>query len=80
MYWFCLTSCWGLVMDYVTLLKNSADEAELQTYLSQGNEATITIRVPKNLKDSCAEIAAMRGLNMSTYVRSCLIRDLTGKR
>lgn len=67
-------------MNYVALLKNGADEAELQTYLSQGNEATITIRVPKNLKDACAEIAAMRGLNMSTYVRSCLIRDLTEKR
>lgn len=67
-------------MNYVTLLKNGVDEAELQTHLSQGNEATITIRVPKNLKDACAEIAAMRGLNMSTYVRSCLIRDLTKKR
>ena len=67
-------------MDYVALLKNGASEAELQTHLSQGNETTITIRVPKNLKDSCAEIAVMSGLNMSTYVRSCLIRDLADKR
>lgn len=67
-------------MDYVTLLKNGASDAKLQTHLSQGNETTITIRVPKNLKDSCAEIAVMSGLNMSTFVRSCLIRDPIDKR
>ncbi|WP_347711278.1 hypothetical protein [Olsenella uli] len=67
-------------MDYVTLLKNGADEAELQSHLSQGNEATITVRVPQNLKDACSEIAALRGMNMSTYVRSCIIRDLTEKK
>ena len=70
----------GLIMDYVTLLKNGADEAELQSHLSQGNEATITVRVPQNLKDACSEIAALRGMNMSTYVRSCIIRDLTEKK
>lgn len=67
-------------MDYVMLLKNGADEAELQSHLSQGDEATITVRVPQNLKDACAEIASMRGMNMSTYVRSCIIRDLTEKK
>lgn len=64
-------------MDYVTLLNNGAGETELQTHLSRGDETTITVRVPKNLKDACADVAAIRGLNMSTYVRSCLIRDLT---
>ena len=67
-------------MDYVTLLKNGADEAELQSHLSQGKEATITVRVPQNLKEACAEIDSMRGMNISTYVRSCIIRDLTEKK
>lgn len=67
-------------MDYVTLLKNGASDVKLQTHPSQGNKTTITIRVPKNLKDSCAEIAVMSGLNKSTYVHSCLIRVLTDKR
>ena len=67
-------------MDYVTLLKTGADEAELQSHLSQGNETTITVRVPQNLKQACSEVASLRGMNMSTYVRSCIIRDLTEKK
>lgn len=61
-----------LIMGYVTLLKNGADETELQSRRSQGNETTITMCVPQNLKDACFEIATWRGMSMSTYARLLL--------
>ncbi len=64
-------------MSYQKLLKENASETDLQQYLSNGGQVAFTVRIPKNLKDSAAEIAELRGMSFSAFVRNCLIQELT---
>jgi predicted DNA binding CopG/RHH family protein len=64
-------------MEYKDLLKDGADETEIQDYLSQGDAKAITIRIPENLRDSAKQAAELRGMSFSAYVRTCLISDLS---
>lgn len=37
----------------------------------------ITIRIPKNLRDSAKEAAELRGMSFSTLIRKCMIDELS---
>lgn len=64
-------------MDYPELIKNNASPTEIQKYLVDGEMAAITIRIPKNLRDSAKEAAALKGMSFSAFVRASLIRELS---
>lgn len=66
-------------MKYVDLLEQSSSESQVQAFLSDGEPTPITIRVPKNLKEAAFEVARLRGVSFSAFVRSCLINELSGR-
>lgn len=66
-------------MRYSELVSSGATETELQEQLAEGGMTTITMRIPKNLKEAGAEAANLRGISFSALVRMCVIEELTKK-
>ncbi|MEF2656068.1 MAG: YlcI/YnfO family protein [Eggerthellaceae bacterium] len=64
-------------MGYVDLIKNNASATDIQAYLVDGEQTAITIRIPKNLRDSVKDAAVLRGTTLSALVRECLIKELS---
>ena len=52
-------------MSYQKLLREHASETDLQQDLSDGGQVAFTVRIPKNLKDSVAEIVELRRMRFS---------------
>lgn len=66
-------------MKYSELVNSGATETELQEQLVGGDMTTITMRIPKNLKEAGAEAARLRGVSFSAFIRSCMIDELSRK-
>lgn len=66
-------------MKYLELVHNGAPETELQEQLTGGGMTTITMRIPRNLKEAGAEAASLRGISFSAFIRMCMIEELTKK-
>lgn len=66
-------------MKYSELVRSGASETELQERLAGGGMTTITMRIPKNLKDAGAEAANLRGISFSAFIRMCVIDELAKK-
>lgn len=64
-------------MGYRELVEKGADRTEIQSFLTQGDMATTTIRIPANLKATIAEEASLSGMSFSAYIRQCAIQRLT---
>lgn len=64
-------------MNYRELIKSGAGPIDIQRFLADGEMTAITIRIPKNLRDSAKEAAALRGMSFSALVRAGLIQQLT---
>lgn len=64
-------------MEYKKLLMTEASPVEIANYVVGGEMASVTIRIPRNLRDSAKEAAAMRGMSLSAFIRNCLIQELT---
>lgn len=64
-------------MSYKELIRNGADVTDIQQYLVDGEMTAITIRIPKNLRDSAKEVAELRGMSFSTLIRKCMIDELS---
>ena len=69
----------GAIVKYTDLLEQGSSEAQVQAFLSDGEPTPITIRVPKNLKEAASEVARLRGVSFSAFVRNCLINELSGR-
>ena len=63
-------------MEYAELVKSGACATDIQKYLTEGDATAITLRIPENLRDAAKEVAAMRGMAFSAFVRMCLIEEL----
>ncbi|NMF02996.1 hypothetical protein HF843_07450 [Bifidobacterium boum] len=63
-------------MRYSELVDSGATTSEKQEHLVGGGMTTTTIRIPRNLKDAGAEMAARKGISFSAYLRMCMLRDL----
>ena len=50
-------------MEYRDLVNKGADRTELQSFLTQGDMVTTTIRIPANLKQTVTEEATLQGLS-----------------
>ncbi|NGM17513.1 hypothetical protein GMI70_05800 [Eggerthellaceae bacterium zg-893] len=66
-------------MKYTDLVESGAKQTEIQAYLAEGETVPVTIRIPKNLRDSAKEVAALRGMSYSAFVRMCMIQELSRK-
>lgn len=63
-------------MKYLELVNSSVTETELQEQLVGGDMTTITMRIPRNLKEAGAEAAALRGISFSAFIRMYMIEEL----
>ena len=61
---------------YSELVNSGATETELQEQLVGGDMTTITMRIPRNLKEAGAEAAALRCISFSAFIRMCMIEEL----
>ena len=64
-------------MRYAELVEKNATEREIQEFLANGEATTITLRIPGNLHESAKEVAALRGMSLSAFVRNCMIQELS---
>lgn len=66
-------------MQYSELVESGASQTEIQTFLVDAELVPVTIRIPKTLRDSAKEAAALKGMNFTSFVKMCLIEKLSKK-
>lgn len=64
-------------MDYAEMLRDDVSSTEIREYLVDGEMTAVTIRIPKNLRDSAKKAASLRGTSFSALIRECMINELT---
>ena len=65
---------------YKELIKSNPDETEIRSFLVDGDQVSVTLRIPDTLRDAAKEAAALKGTSFSAFVRECLIKELTDGR
>ena len=53
-------------MKYTDLLESGANTSEIQTFLVDSELVPVTIRMPRSLRDSAKEAAALSGMNFTS--------------
>lgn len=66
-------------MDYADMLRGGASPTEMREFLVDGEMTAVTIRIPRNLRDSAKKAAALRGTSLSALIRECMIEELSRK-
>jgi hypothetical protein len=66
-------------MGYRDLVNEGASRTEIQSFLTQGDMTTTTVRIPANLKAAITEEATLSGVSFSAYMRQCAIQRLTSE-
>lgn len=61
------------------LIKSNPDETEIRSFLVNGDQVSVTLRIPDTLRDAAKEEAALRGMSFSAFVRTCMIEELAKK-
>ena len=64
-------------MSYKDLVESGASTPEMQSYLTDSELVTVTLRLPRTMRDSAKEYATLNGMNFTTLVKHCLIEKLT---
>jgi predicted DNA binding CopG/RHH family protein len=64
-------------MKYSELVDSGATPSEIQTFLVDSELVPVTIRIPRTLRDSAKEAAALSGLTFTSLVKMCLIEKLS---
>ena len=64
-------------MKYAELINSGASATEIQSYLVESESVPVTIRIPKNLRDSAKEAAALSGMNFTSFVKRLMIEELS---
>ena len=62
---------------YKQLIKSNPDETEIRSFLVDGYQVSVTLRIPDTLRDAAKEEAALRG--MSFRLRAHMIEELAKK-
>ena len=63
-------------MSYKDLVEAGASTQEIQSYLTDSELVTVTLRLPRAMRDSAKEYATLNGLNFTSLVKQCLIDRL----
>lgn len=66
-------------MKYAELINSGASPTEIQSYLVDSELVPVTIRIPKNLRDSAKEAAALSGMNFTSFVKRLMFEELSRK-
>lgn len=66
-------------MDYADMLRDGASHTEMRECLVGREMAAVTIRIPRNLRDSAKKAASLRGTSFSALIRECMIEELVKK-
>lgn len=64
---------------YKELIKGNPDETEIRSFLVNGDQASVTLRIPDTLCNAAKEETNLRGMSFSAFVRTCMIEELTKK-
>lgn len=67
-------------MTYSELVKSNADETDIRSFLTGGEQVSVAFRIPKNLRDSAREAAELKGMSFSAFMRMCMMNELSRKR
>lgn len=67
------------MQSYKDLIEGSPSETEIRSYLVDGNQVSVTLRIPDTLRDAAKDAAALRGMSFSAFVRTCMIEELAKK-
>lgn len=63
-------------MKYSELLDRDATVSELQSYLVEGENVAVTVRIPKNMRDAAKEMAELSGVSFTALLKMSLIEYL----
>lgn len=64
---------------YKELIQSNPDETEIRSYLVEGDQVSVTLRIPDTLRDAAKEEANLRGMSFSAFARTCMIEELAKK-
>ena len=64
---------------YKELIKSNLNETEIRSFLVDGKQVSVTLRIPDTLRDAAKEEEALRGMSFSAFVRTCMIEELAKK-
>ena len=67
------------MQSYKDLIEGSPSETEIRSYLVDGDQVSVTLRIPDTLRDAAKDEAALRGMSFSAFVRTCMIEELAKK-
>ena len=67
------------MQSYRDLIEGSPSETEIRSYLVDGDQVSVTLRIPDTLRDAAKDEAALRGMSFSAFVRTCMIEELAKK-
>ena len=67
-------------MGYTEMLRDGSSTTEMREYLVGGETTAVTIRIPRNLRDSAKKAAELRGTSFSALIRECLIDEFNPKK
>lgn len=65
-------------MKYAELVDGEAKTGELKSFLVDGENVAVTIRIPKNMREA-KDAAALSGISFTSLVKMSLIEYLTKK-
>ena len=57
---------------YKELIKSNPDETEIRSFLVDGDQVSVTLRIPDTLRDAAKEEAALRGMSCLLYTSRCV--------
>lgn len=64
-------------MTYAELLDSGASATEVRSYLTDSESVSVTVRMPRTLRDSAKEAAALSGTTFTSYLKGLMIDDLS---
>lgn len=65
-------------MKYSELVDSGATPTEIQSFLVDSENISVTLRMPRRLRDSAKEAASLSGMSLASYIKMCLIERLSG--
>ena len=65
-------------MKYSELVDSGATPTEAQSFIKNSENVSVTLRMPRSLRDSAKETASLSGMSLASYVKMCLIDRLSG--
>ena len=63
-------------MKYSDLIDGHASSSEMRSFLVEGKNVAVTVRIPENMRDAAREAAELNGVSFTALVKMSLIEYL----